>query len=315
MTLENTPQEGALRIIIEGPDCVGKDTFIDRLKDYIQGVDRFGGANMITTTEEAFTPYDNGIRLTGTAMNTYKADILELNKDFLDAVWDEDEYEYEEKRAKVIREILDRHGKTTYDLKISPKYADVVSIISIHSKDGSPESAEFIRKLDKGEITDQREIAEEYLQVHYDLERLAQTLEETYSVVVMNRSLISFYAMQLHSMGYEDLREKWEKLWNFSDQDQALFIRLTAPEAVVRERLAKRQGDDFRGEVENFYMSKWHSIEQGFIKAQTERLCKYNLTVDTSQPNEEIDKVLEAIAIGIVKRELNDSVLRELLGL
>ena len=307
MTLiETSTGELAKRIIIEGPDCVGKDTFIARLQDYIKGVDRFKGANMQVVVQEGFTPH-GGERLIGVAMETFIGDLLRSHRDELSTIVDETEYHSAQ------TEVLNRYGTLDSIEKTVPKYANMISTISIHSKDGSPESAEFIRKLDQGEITDQEAIAEEYLQVHYDLERLAQRLDETYSAVIMNRSLISFYAMQLHAMGFEHLREKWRKLWSFADQSEALYIRLTAPEAIVRERLAARQGSDFRGEVENFYMSKWQAIEQGFIKAQNNRLCRYSITVDTSQPDEVIDGIIESIALGIVKREINDSVLRDLL--
>ncbi len=116
--------------------------------------------------------------------------------------------------------------------------------------------------------------------------------------------------MQIHALGFDDLLEKWNKLWRFSRQNEALYVRLTAPEEVVRERLAKRQGADFRGEVENFYMAKWQAIEQGFITVQQRKLCDQSITIDTSRTDKEIDEDILRILNWVVRSELYESVLR-----
>lgn len=292
MTTEMTNDAKGVRIIVEGPDCVGKDTFIARMMDYIRGVNRFNGANLTTITSgEVFTLFDD--------TNTVLSGMAQT--DFFDRVLG---HEYDP-QSKEDRDMVERYGTFSKKTITFPKYGNVISVKSIHTKDGSPESAEFIRKLDGGELTDQRVIAEEYLQAHYDLERLAKTLTKTYSLVIMNRSLISFYAMQLHAFGFEDLRWKWEHLWNLSEQRDALYIRLTAPEEVVRERMAKREaGGDFRGEVETFYMNQWRNIETGFINAQKEGFCKSTITIDTTRPDNEIDAIIESIADMVTKREM-----------
>lgn len=282
--IETSTGELAKRIIIEGPDCVGKDTFIARLASFIQGNDGHHGLNQITVNQTQWRDKQTG---------TVYASLAEVPEEFSS---DHDAFHerFESQEVPVSQ----------------PLFANVISHRSIHSKDGSPESLAFIEALDKGEITDQRAIAEEYLQVHYDLERLAQSLDETLSMVIMNRSLISYYAMQIHALGFDDLLEKWNKLWRFSRQNEALYVRLTAPEEVVRERLAKRQGADFRGEVENFYMAKWQAIEQGFITVQQRKLCDQSITIDTSRTDKEIDEDILRILNWVVRSELNESVLR-----
>lgn len=304
MTTENTPcadfpmttdvdvsttNEGK-RIIIEGPDCVGKDTFIAGLQDFINGVDRFGGRNMTAYNEEYVVHKASGERFPIDA-EPGRALVALIGAHEYMGLSDQERALHDdgepmdpftpEERAKAAETYAEYERLSVPMLK--PMYADSISHRSIHTKDGSRESAEFIRKLDGGEITDQLEIANEYLQAHYDLENLAAELQDVLTLVIMNRSLISFHAMQIHALGLEHCYEKWQKLWNYSDQPNALFVRLTAPEAVVRERLAKRQGSDFRGEVEDFYMAKWQQIEHGFIDFQNSKRCPATITVNTTE--------------------------------
>ncbi len=284
MSLQTVKETHGRRIIIEGPDGVGKDTFIAGLQDFIDGVDRFNKTNLIASSKTFLQVNHTGEKIYGEEATAYAESVNLSGRD--------------------PEEVYTWGSEADYQ----PRYANMVSYRSIHSKDGSPESAEFIRKLDAGEITDQRAIAEEYLQVHFDLENLADRLSEVLDLVIMNRSLISYHAMQIHTLGFTDLEEKWTKLWNYADQENALYVRLTAPEEVVRERLAKRQNVDFRGEVENYYMDRWRSIEQGFVNFQKSGRCPLSMTVDTTQ---EATQYYQAILQWVILGQLHDSIERQ----
>lgn len=262
------------RIIIEGCDGVGKDTFINRFISFIKGesvdgkepLDSFGGLNFITEVDD---------------------NILVRKKDGKVFMAD-DPWAWEQ---------ANRHPKRWHEnihRKI-PRWANHLSVISVHSRDSSPEALDFLTRLDAGEPFTQEQIAEEYLQIHYDLERLCQLHEETYNIVIMNRSLVSYYAMQIQALGLKQYEEKWGKLWRFAEQGDGTFVHLTMPEDKLRERLRQRQGTDFRGEVENLYMEKSRAIEAGFEAIKTDPRWSSVYTVDTSVPIEDYAEVFERI--------------------
>lgn len=268
------------RIIIEGCDGVGKDTFINHFMAYIRGeslngkkpLDSFGRKNFDFVKEEVLVRKRDGLTV---------AKILRQNKieDF------KKEYEKHPNRF---------HTETS---TWQPRWAADLSVTSVHSRDSSPEANAFLDRLDGGQVTDQNLIAEEYLQIHFDLERLCLKLDPAFDIIIQNRSLASFYGYQLGAMGLKEYEEKWAKLWRWSQQRFGIFIHLTMPEDALRERLKKRQGEDFRGEVENTYMSRAAAIEESFKALKRGDTWMRVFTFNVNRPVEEyyefFDEVLQ----------------------
>lgn len=271
------------RIIIEGCDGVGKDTFIRLFKAFIQaeGVDgktpleSFGGRNF------SFME-DSTIIVRKKDGKVYLAD-------------DPAGYEQMHRNPKRFHQGVRR---------TVPRWATNFSVVSVHSRDSSPEALEFLTRLDAGEPYTQEQIAEEYLQIHYDLERLCQEYDHLYNIVIMNRSLVSYYAMQIKALGLTQYEEKWGKLWRFAKQGDGVFVHLTMPEDKLRERLRERQGNDFRGEVENLYMEKSRAIEEGFAAIKSDPRWSAIFEIDASRPIEEYAADFEAILENRVRTEL-----------
>ena len=255
------------RIIIEGCDGVGKDTFIKNFLAYIygEGIDgmtpeeSFGGRNFMSFTS-------------GTQLR--KRDSV-CSDDIKDPV----------KLRKFFEELKRHPNRFHPDREVrGPKWGTTLTVDTFHSRDSSPEANTFLDKLDQGLVTDQNEIAKEYLQIHYDLERLCKQMDDILDIVIQNRSLVSYFAMQIHALGLKEHEINWGKLWRYADQKRGIFVHLTLPEDQLRERLRARQGDDFRGEVEDLYMSKAAKITEGFNMLKKDGEWMAVIEVDMSKP-------------------------------
>lgn len=259
-----------VRIIIEGVDGVGKDTFINNFKAYINGDSIVENGRLIAPAYHAFG---------GKNFLRFHTDAL-VGKGGKHA----GKIIYEELADEKLLQEIERHPKRFHHgyQYLQSKWGNVFSNTSIHPSETTVQSRNFIEALNKGSITDQDFIAEEYLQVHWDLENHCKELAEVFDVIIMNRSLVSYYAMQIKALGYEKHHTNWEKLWNYSDQKNGIFIHLTMEEDALRERLAKRQEKDFRGDIENIYTQKFKEINEGFEEMKSKDSWLKVYTVDTS---------------------------------
>ena len=278
-----------VRIIIEGADGVGKDTFIRNFVAYINGTaiaDDKG--NTLVPAMQAFEGKNfvqlnspHSVRKGG---NGRKGKIA-------------GEIIYQDYASQKQLDEIKRHPKRFHHgFSIpTPKWGNILSNITVHPSQTTVQSRDFIAKLNAGEITDQNYIAEEYLQVHWDLENHCKELDQAYDLVIMNRSLVSYYAMQINAMGFEQHRTNWGKLWNYSKQKSGIFVHLTLDEQKLQARLAARQEHDFRGEVENTYMQKFKAINEGFEQIKQEDTWLKVFTVDTGVDVKEYASVYEDI--------------------
>lgn len=281
MSIIHENPKTALRIIIDGCDGVGKDTFVDYFLAYIYGKGLDGVSPAKTFDAKNLTKIESDalVRKGGRKFGKPGSVIHP-------SMMSDKERDYAERFPKRYHRGFEVN---------TPKWENMFAVTKVHPSDGSRESKEYIDNLNKGIITEQADIAKEYLQIHYDLERHCKDLDNFYDIILMNRSLTTYHAMQLHALGFEEHRDNWLKLWRWSNQSGGIYIHLTMPEDKLRERLKARQGEDFRGEVENFYMDNFRKINEGYEQISKMADWKEVHVVDTSVHPSQYADLFESI--------------------
>ncbi len=238
-------------IIVEGPDCVGKGYFIDQFKQFM--------------ARPLNTPFDE------TDLETRDPDLFETLKE---ARWvaasgqTSDVFRSMEEAERFIKD-------TTTFIPVTQPLSLAVAEIS----KATPENKEFTRKIHAGELS-QDEIAEEYLQVIYDHFNYAKLLGETHDIVVMDRSLPSYYAYQISTMGYPDTLAYWEQLHEMMTSEiDFVVIHLDAPVDVLMERKAKKKGVSV---LDDIYFERIEKIRAGYAECYARNYFPQHIKVDAT---------------------------------
>lgn len=214
--------------IIEGADCVGKSTFIKRFQAHCQRPLRI--TSEIQTMDPILRDELQEVVRTGIVSNNFP--VLELACLRLE---------------QAQREI---------------KESEPVSVAVATVASATTENAEFTRKIHAGELS-QKEIADAYLQVNYDHYNAAIKLGLTHDIVLLDRALPSYYALQLHTMGFTEHEANWHKLIELTQENKFTLVYLSAPEDVIQERAKAKRGESVLDEIYGARLSK---VLEGYEK-------------------------------------------------
>lgn len=238
-------------IIVEGPDCVGKGYFIDQLKQF-----------MARPLNEPFS--EEGLE-------ERDPEMFETLKDL---------------RFSIASGATTKNGLSPEEARIELKqiteYRPITQPLSMAVAEisaATPENKEFTRKIHAGELS-QDEIAEEYLQVIYDHFNYSMLLGKTHDLVVMDRSLPSYYAYQISSMGYPHKLPYWEQLLEMMTSEvDFVVIHLDAPTSVLMERKAKKKGVSV---LDDIYFERIDKIRAGYAECYARKYFPHVVHVDAT---------------------------------
>lgn len=242
-------------IIVEGPDCVGKGYFIDQLKQYM------ARPINVPFSEEGLEENDPVL--------------FEVLKDLRFSI---------ASGANTKNGLSPEEAKIALDdiVKFKPQ-TQPLSLAIAEIPAATPENKEFSRKIHAGEMS-QDEIAEEYLQVIYDHFNYAKLLGTTHDIVVMDRSLPSYYAYQICSLGYEAKLPYWEQLHEMMTSEiDFVVIHLDAPTSVLAERKAKKKGVSV---LDDIYFERIEKIRSGYAECYARGYFPRNIQVDATVTGE-----------------------------
>lgn len=242
-------------IIVEGPDCVGKGYFIDQFKQFMK--------------RPLNTPFDE------TDLETRDPDLFDTLKQarwVADSGQTTDVFQTIEEATRFIKD-------TTTFIPVTQPLSMAVAEIP----NATPENKEFSRKIHAGEMT-QDQIAEEYLQVIYDHFNYAKLLGQTHDIVLMDRSLPSYYAYQIATMGYAAKLPYWEQLHEMmTGEVDFLVIHLDAPVEVLAERKAKKKGVSVLDEI---FFERIDKIRAGYAECYARKYFPMQVHVDATVTGE-----------------------------
>lgn len=232
--------------IIEGPDGVGKTTFIENFKAYLNHPQTPAVSRIATMDPDERTDLESVVR---DEIASSRFPSVEL--------------------AKILLKQL--------NIEIAPMPAFSVAVATISK--ATKENAEFTRKIHAGELS-QKEIADGYLQVIYDHHNAALVLGETHDIVLLDRSLPSFYALQLYTMGFTQHMDNWLKVLNITRQNQFTLVYLSADIEVINERLASKRGESVLDEI---YGTRVKNVIAGYEDMLEAGFWKDVIHVDTNE--------------------------------
>lgn len=256
--------ELGVRVIIEGPECVGKDYFINKLVDYLEKP-----TNIKANKQVMWDPF------------THKA--ITGSKRFI------------KKRSKrIVKKMLKRATRRDVEYTLQSKWSDTISFCVIDPWQSCPESKAFQKRIHETQV-DPKEVAEEFLQIHYDYELFARDMEKIYNLVIMNRGLASYKANQIVTDGFVQFEENYEKLKRFSYQEDAFFIALTAPADVIKSRYTARRSKDFRGEIEDKYIAQLNKAFAVYQEEMDSGHYTKAVMFDTTQDESAYERIFEEI--------------------
>lgn len=250
-------------IIVEGPDCVGKGYFIDQFKQFMK--------------RPVNQPFDE------TDLETRDPELFQTLQELRFSVASGADTESgltPEEAQSAINSIVE------YRPQYQPFSMAVAEI-----RKATAENEEFTRKIHAGELS-QDEIAEEYLQVIFDHFNYSKELAKTHDIVVMDRSLPSYYAYQIATMGYASKLPYWEQLHKMmTDEVDFVVIHLDAPVEVLAERKAQKKGQSVLDEV---FFERIEKIRAGYTECYARkyfpRLVVLDATVTGEHPYDHVFK-------------------------
>lgn len=245
----------ATYIIVEGPDCVGKGYFIDQFKQFMK--------------RPLNKPFDE------TDLETRDPFTFEILKDLRWSI---------ESGAPTESGLTPEEAQIELNkmLEYRPMYQPLSMAVAEISK-ATPENKEFTRKIHAGELS-QDDIAAEYLQVIFDHFNYSKLLGETHDIVVMDRSLPSYYAYQIASMGYAHKLPHWEQLHTvMTGEIDFVVVHLDAPVEVLAERKAAKKGVSV---LDDIYFERIDKIRQGYAECYTRGYFPKHVIVDATASGE-----------------------------
>lgn len=251
-------------IIIEGPDCVGKGYFIEQFKQYMQ--------RPVSTRhdiDKADPEWIAELRMViDQQLPTANFPVLEL--------------------AKVTLDRLEMPRPTVQPLSVAVAEISAATV----------ENKEFTRKIHAGGLT-QDEIADEYLQVIYDHFNYAKLLGQTHDIVLMDRSLPSYYAYQISSLGYERKLPHWLQLYKLmTDELDFSVIHLDAPVEVLAKRKALKKGVSV---LDDIYFERIDKIRSGYAELYKLGYFPQHVVINTDITGEHpYDHVFRELTIKII---------------
>lgn len=153
------------------------------------------------------------------------------------------------------------------------------SVIVATIAKATKENAEFYKKMHAGEIG-YDEMAAQYLQVHYDHHMAALELGKTHDIVILDRGLPSYFALQLHTQGYAQHAENWMKVMELTNQNKMPLVYLHATPEVIRERASQKQGESVH---DAFFSARLDKVMEGYQTLLDGDLYKDVLYVDATE--------------------------------
>lgn len=236
-------------IVVEGPDCVGKGFFIQQFVSYIL---RSG----MPYRPIDLMPADERQALESTALTKVPNEFYR-NVDLAEVLY----------RTKL--------------QEVQPGAGPTIAVANI--SEATEENKEFTRALHAGELT-QEQIAAEYLQVIYDHHNYAKRLGESHDIVLLDRSLPSYYAYQICALGFEDQLPKWKQLYEImmGEVDYHL-VHLDAPLEVIAERKAQKKGVS---KMDDVYFEKTQKIRDGYADCYAKGHYPFRILIDATAPGE-----------------------------
>lgn len=148
-----------------------------------------------------------------------------------------------------------------FDLKARTR--NKIKFINLY--EGSPYSREFITKIHSGEISDPVEIAKGYLELHYHYWLAVLVALSQNDLVIMNRSLMSYDALQLRTLGL-NVAEEFDRLVRLTNiKNVPHYVLLPKKEIIVERASAKnvsKLDDFFTKRIGKVFMA-YHDITWG----------------------------------------------------
>ena len=257
-------------IIVEGPDCVGKGYFIDQFKQFMK--------------RPLNTPFDE------TDLETRDPDLFETLKE---ARW-----VAESGQTTGVFQTMEEATRFIKDTTTFIPVTQPLSMAVAEIPNATPENKEFSRKIHAGEMT-QDQIAEEYLQVIYDHFNYAKLLGQTHDIVLMDRSLPSYYAYQIATMGYADKLPYWEQLHEMmTGEVNFIVIHLDAPVEVLAERKAKKKGVSVLDEI---FFERIDKIRAGYAECYARKYFPHQIKVDATVTGEHpYDPLFRSLMLNLI---------------
>jgi len=255
-------------LIIEGPDGVGKTTFIKNITDFMKGE---GSFSSILTKEElkGLAPGKKGARARRRAAERKKfsemfANAAETQERLVSAENPGGAITYN--GLTIAREIM-QHGVP-------------FSFYVANIRDGSPENRDFYKRLLAGEITDERKIVQEYLQAHWDLHNYIEQLRDMHDLVIVDRALPSMFVSQIRACGQTYAEPNYNMLLDRTGQYNHLLWILDAPDEVIMQRCDVR-GNDAQGEKLH---ARLQTIKAAYRELQQSGKWPKSQFIDVSSP-------------------------------
>lgn len=270
MNMEISGKAKGQVVIIEGPDGVGKTTFIKHLCEFLRGE---GAFKTLLTADEIEQANKAKPTLKGARQRRRAAERKKFNKML---------YSTAEQAQAVSAKYPGGHvfGTHATILKSIMENGVPFSFYVANIRDGSPENRDFYKRLLAGEITDERKIVQEYLQAHWDLHNYIEQLRDMHDLVIVDRALPSMFVSQIRACGQTYAEPNYNMLLDRTGQYNHLLWILDAPDEVIMQRCDVR-GNDAQGEKLH---ARLQTIKAAYRELQQSGKWPKSQFIDVSSP-------------------------------